>query len=140
MTAGVRFGIDGIALPDAAEVRTVTTAYERAVVDGSRQDGLDADALAVPLATATFGHVIAAGRAVSGAAGPFELASPTWRTTDAVTGHATSPAGSYRDAVLAQRAAPRGTARVAPAYAVRPSIGPIDFPDIDPGAPGAPWG
>ena len=66
MTAGVRFGIDGIALPDAAEVRTVTTAYERAVVDGSVRTGLDADLLAVPLATATFGHVIGGGRAVTG--------------------------------------------------------------------------
>ncbi len=136
MAAGVRFGIDGIALPDAAEVRTVTITYERAVVDGSVRTGLDADPLAVPLTTATFGHVIAAGRAVSGAAGPFALAAPTWRTTDAVTGHATGPASSYRDAVLAQRAAPRGSALVAPAYAVRPSLGPIDFPDIDPGLPG----
>ena len=39
MTAGVRFGIDGIALPDADEVRSVTTSYERAVVDGAVRTG-----------------------------------------------------------------------------------------------------
>ena len=46
MTAGVRFGIDGIALPAAAEVRTVTTSYERAVIDGTVRTGLDAGAAA----------------------------------------------------------------------------------------------
>jgi hypothetical protein len=133
MTAGVRFGIDGIALPAEAEVRAVTTRYERAVIDGEERIGLRSDELALPLATATFGHVVASGRQVEGDAGPFALEAVTWRTADAVTGRAVGSAGSYREAVLAQRAAPRGSDRVAPAYAVRPSLGhdfpgPIDFP------------
>jgi hypothetical protein len=129
MTAGVRFGVDGIALPGADEVRSVTTSYERAVVDGTLRTPLDNGPLLVPLSTATFGHVVARGRKVSGPE-PLAFAQPTWQTVDAVTGHATSPAGSYRDAVLARRAAPRGAERVAPTYASRQVLDPLAPIDV----------
>jgi hypothetical protein len=123
MTAGVSFGIDGIALPDADDVRSVTTSYERAVVDGDVKTPLDDGPLLVPLTTATFGHIVLRGRKVSGSS-PLAFAEPAWETFDAVTGHATSPAGRYRDAVLARRSAPRGADRVAPAYAGWQILGP----------------
>ena len=140
MSAGVRFGIDGIAMPDEASVRAVTTRYERAVIDGPERTGLKPDGLALPIATATFGHVTAGGRQVAMDAGPFALEPVTWATADAVTGRSAGTVGSYREAVLAQRAAPRGSERVAPQYALRPTVelprdlpnGPIDLP----GGPG----
>ena len=137
MTAGVRFGIGEIALPRAGDVRTITPRYERAVIDGTEGTRLASDALTVPLATAAYPHLCAGARPVSGSAGPFALVAPTWCAADALTGQATSTRGDYRDAVLAQRAAPRGTERVAPAHAVRVSVrpGPIDIPSADPETP-----
>ena len=140
MSAGVRFGIDGIAMPDEASVRAVTTRYERAVIDGPERTGLKPDGLALPMATATFGHVTGGGRQAAMDAGPFALEPVTWATADAVTGRSAGTVGTYREAVLAQRAAPRGSERVAPQYALRPTVDlPRDFPDgpIDfPGGPG----
>ena len=145
MTAGVRFGIDGIAVPADDEARAITARYERAVIDGPVRTGLKADGLAVSMETASFGHVVASGRSVAAETGPFALEPVTWVTADAVTGRSTGKAGSYRTAVLAERDAPRGSARVAPAYALRPTFrfpGPIDFPtdpdDFPPGPGGGP--
>ena len=64
MNAGVTFGIGGIALPADDEVRSVTTRYERAVIDGDVVTGLTPATLAVSLEVATFGHVVTGGRRI----------------------------------------------------------------------------
>ena len=138
MAAGVRFGIDGIALPAQDEVRTVTTRYERAVIDGETRTGLRDAGLEVSMEAAAFGHVVTRGRQVQADAGPFALADVRWATANATTGRATGTTGSFREAVLAQRAAPRGSERVAPVYAIRPKLGPIDLPNVPGDLPGGP--
>ena len=120
MTAGVRLGVDGIALPAQDEVRAVTTRYERAVIDGDVRNGLKSDLLAA----ADGGRDV---RPRGGARahrrhddGPFALEAVAWATADAVTGRSsgttgTLPRGGRRAARRAARQRPRGAGARAPA-------------------------
>ncbi len=67
---------------------------------------------------ATFGHV-GTSATISTDTGPFALEPVTWGTVDAVTGRLVGTAGTYREAVVQMRTAPRGTRRIAPTYAAR---------------------
>jgi hypothetical protein len=118
MTAGVRFGGAAIALPPKGQVREVAPTYERAVVDGDVRTGFAVEGMEVTMEVATFGHV-AASATVSTDTGPFTLEPVTWGTVDAVTGRLVGTAGTYREAVVQMRAAPRGTRKIAPTYAAR---------------------
>ena len=143
MNAGVTFGIGGIALPAEDEVRSVTTRYEREVIDGDATVGLTSAPLATSLEAATFGHIVTRGRGIVAETGSFAITAVTWATADPLTGHATGTAGTYREMLVAQRAEPRGSAKVAPRYATRPVFdlprGPLDDPiDIDPTHGGRP--
>ena len=119
MTAGVRFGIDGIALPPEDQVRTVAPRYERVVIDDEQRFVLEAEPLALPMATATFAQLGGGVRSVSAAAGPFAIEPVTWATVDAVSGVLTGSAGTYRSALGELQTAARGTQKIAPTYAAR---------------------
>ncbi|MCI0636352.1 MAG: hypothetical protein L0206_20920, partial [Actinobacteria bacterium] len=126
MTAGVRIGAGGVGMPTdvQAQVRTVTTDYERRILDASTTRKL-------PVAGSPFhpGVGIAprrldpsgrAGRAV--ASTTFAVGAKTWRLADATTGRPRGPAMTYREALRSYASDPtaRATRRLAPAHAVAP--------------------
>jgi hypothetical protein len=136
MTAGVSFGGSAIALPPKGQVRTVTPTYEQAVVDGEQRIPHGLGGLELPMQTATFAHM-GERKTVVVDGGPFALEPVTWSTVDSVTGVADGSPGTYRDALQAARAAPRGTQKIAPAYASRDAAPAYAARDIAPtDAPG----
>ena len=118
MTAGVRFGGSAVALPRKGQVRAVTPDYECAVIDGDGRSGLPHRPLEVTMETATFAHL---GERTTVVVDSFTLEPVTWSTVDASSGVAVGSLGTYRDALQAQRSAPRGTEKIAPTYATRGS-------------------
>ena len=107
-----------MALPGKGQTRALTPEYECAVIDGDAESGLPDKRLAVTMEVATFAHL---GARTAVAVDSFALEPVTWFTIDASSGVAVGSPGTYRDALAALRAAPRGTEKIAPTYAARGS-------------------